>query len=144
MHVDDPASATEPKTSAPARETAKTVAVVAGTVLVAMVAFVGAVVVYIYSPFVVAAAIATSPVWGTWIIVAKHRERVKQQFIFNAGLEAGDVVLANGESASAVLQFADGGGDVDADHLRTAFVALHVSDEVERDWTAEIPLTVPK
>ena len=97
--------------------------------LVAIVAFVGAVAVYVYTPFVAAAAIAPSPVWGTWIIVAKHRESVKRQSIFNAGLEAGDVVLASGESTSAMLQFADDGGEVDADHLRTAFLALRVSDD---------------
>ncbi len=59
--------------------------------------------------------------------------------VLDATLQEGDVVLAHGESASAVLQF-----DGDAAGLGTAFFVVRVTDEVERDWTAKVPLAIPK
>jgi hypothetical protein len=140
-----PASAPEePKTSEPAKETARKIAVGGAIVVGAIVGVAGAVALYVFMPFVVAAGIVTSPIWGSWLIVAKYKQRAQQQSILDAGLEAGDVVLAHGESASAMLQFADDRGDVDAAGLRTASFVLRVSDEVARDWTAKVPLAIPK
>ncbi len=136
--VDTPASAEEPKTPA-TKETAKQVALGAGIVVGTIVEAAVIVAVHVYAPVLVAAAVVTSPIWGPFVIVARYRQRAQLRSVLDATLQEGDVVLAHGELASAVLQF-----DGDAAGLGTAFFVVRVTDEVERDWTAKVPLAIPK
>jgi len=79
---------------------------------------------------------------ATWAMAPAHlqrRQRAQLRSVIDATLQEGDVALAHGESASAVLQF-----DGDAASLGTAFFVVRVTDEVERDWTAKVPLAIPK
>lgn len=127
--VDAPASETEEaKTPAPAKEMAMKVAAFVVEGILGVAAGV--------------AIAATSPIWVPLVIIAGYRQRARLELSLDAGLQAGDVVLAHGQSASAVLQFVD--DSVDTAGLGTAFIVLRVSDEVERDWTAKIRLAIPK
>jgi hypothetical protein len=134
--------AEEPTAPTPAGEIAKTVVVVGLGIGAAIVELTP----LVYPPIIVfmtAAAIATSPIWGTMMIISKHTEQAQRQRSRDGRLERGDVVLATGESASAVVHFTSDG--VDPARLGTAFLILPVTDEgVDRHWTARIPVAIPK
>jgi hypothetical protein len=134
-----PAPSSEPTTSASKEETA-TKTVVDAVALAGATAIRTAGVVFM--PVLVVAAVATSPIWGPFALVALHEERESLRAALDAGLQAGDVDLAAGESASAVIEFV--AGDVAGDGSRAAFVVVRVTDDVGRDWTARLPVVSPK
>jgi hypothetical protein len=121
----------EPSAPASRSETAKKAAVLAVAVGVAVL-----------TPLVVAAGIATSPIWGPFVLVAIHEERARLRAALDASLQAGEVALAAGEAASAVLEFVDAG--VAGAGAGTAFVVLRVTDDAGRDWTARLRVVSPK
>jgi hypothetical protein len=134
-----PAPSSEPTTSASKEETA-TKTVVDAVALAGATAIRTAGVVFM--PVLVVAAVATSPIWGPFALVALHEERESLRAALDAGLQAGDVDLAAGESASAVIEFV--AGDVAGAGSRAAFVVVRVTDDVGRDWTARLPVVSPK
>ena len=141
----EPTSPTEP-TPPPKGETAPKAAGGTWQGVVGAVALVGATAVrvaaVVFMPVLVVVAVATSPIWGPFALVAIHEERAHLRAALDAGLQAGDVFLAAGESASAVIEFVDGGGD--GTGSRPAFVVVRVTDYVGRDWTATLRVARPK
>jgi hypothetical protein len=136
------APAEEPTPPTPTSETAKKVGEV---VVVGGVVIGGAAALFctIFIPCMlglVAIGIVTSPIWLPVLLISKHKRNAELQQARDAALDSGDVILVQGESASAVVQFVNDGLDVDA-----ASVILRVTDvNAERDWTGRTPVAIPK
>jgi hypothetical protein len=133
-------------TLAPKGETAKKAADGTAKVLGGAGALAAATVVraaaVVFMPVLVVVAVATSPIWGPFALVAIHKDRASLRAALDAGLQGGDVALAAGESASAVIEFVDAG--VDDARPRAEFVVVRVTDHVGRDWTATLRIARPK
>lgn len=141
-----PGDLAEPTTPEQKGETAKKAEGGVGQAVVDAVALGAATVVrmaaVIFMPVLVVVTVATSPIWGPFALVAIHDGRAHLRAALDAGLQAGDVFLAAGESASAVLEFVDAGGH--GTGSRPASVVVRVTDHVGRDWTATLRVARPK